>query len=130
MEEFLLPTSAKLSIEAKCEIFGMRNKMSKIPHNYSSREVKHFCFCWEEEDMEHVYTCKQLKYEEPLTEYNYIYSENMDKISYVYKRFMENMNMNREHILIESENRINQNVKKKENHEIQSSDPVIVCSNE
>jgi hypothetical protein len=28
-----LPTSVKLSIEAKCEIFGMRNKMSKIPAN-------------------------------------------------------------------------------------------------
>ena len=69
MSEFLLPTSVKLSIETKCEIFGMRNKMSKIPANYSSREVKHLCFCGEEEDMEHVYTCKQLNNEEPLIEY-------------------------------------------------------------
>ena len=80
----------------------MRNKMSKISANYSSREVKHFCFCGEEEDMEHVYTCKQLKSEEPLTEYKYIYSENIDKISYVYKRFVENMDI-REQLLNENE---------------------------
>ena len=81
--------------------------------------------------MEHVYTCKQLQSEEPLTEYKYIYSENIEKINYVYKRFVENMDI-REQILNENENKLNQNEKKKENHEIQSSDPlypVIVYSN-
>ena len=73
--------------------------MSKIPAIYSSSEIKHFCFCGEEEDMEHVYTCKQLNSEEPITEYKNIYSENIDQISYVYKRFMENMKT-REQILI------------------------------
>ena len=101
MAEFLLPTSVQLSIEAKCEIFGMRNKMSKIPANYSSREVKHLCFCGEEEDMEHVYTCKQLNNEEPLIEYKYTYSENVKKIRYVHKWFVENMDK-REELLNES----------------------------
>jgi hypothetical protein len=101
MAEFLLPTNVKLSIEAKFEIFGMRNKMSKIPANYSSREVKHLCFCGEEEDMEHVYTCKQLNNEEPLIEYKYTYSENVKKIRYVHKWFVENMDK-RDELLNES----------------------------
>jgi uncharacterized protein (DUF2225 family) len=54
----------------------------------------------------HVYTCKQLKNEEPIIEYKYIYSENMKKVSYVYKWFVENMDK-REEILNENESRQN-----------------------
>ena len=92
MAENLLPTSSKVSIKVKCEIFAMRNKMVKIPANYSEREVKHKCIiCNNEENMEHVYTCKLLNSEEPLTEYNQIYRDNMDLIIDVYRRFVDNM---------------------------------------
>ena len=92
MSEYLVPTSSKLSIEVKCEIFAMRNKMVKIPANYSAREVKHKCIiCNNEENMEHEYTCKLLNSEEPLTEYNQIYKDNMDLIIDAYRRFVDNM---------------------------------------
>ena len=92
MAEYLLPTSSNLSIEVKCEIFAMRNKMVKIPANYSAREVKHKCIiCNNEENMEHEYTHKLLNSEEPLTEYNQIYKDNMDLIIDAYRRFVDNM---------------------------------------
>ena len=65
--------------------------MIKIPANFSSEKVKHECFCGENETMQHVYTCTKLNNEEPATKYEHIYSNNLQKLSEVYKRFENNM---------------------------------------
>ena len=122
MAEYLLPYSSKISIEVKCEIFGMRNKMVKIPANYSARDVIHKCIsCNNEENMEHVYTCKLLNSEEPETEYKQIYSNNLDLITKVHRRFVDNMG-EREQKLIEIEKE--QNYKKDFSTVIHLSDPL------
>jgi hypothetical protein len=53
--------------------------------------VKHECVCGENETMQHVYTCTKLINEDPLTKYEHIYSNNLQKLSEVYKRFENNM---------------------------------------
>ena len=75
--------------------------------------------------MEYVYTCKLLNIEEPLTEYNQIYRDNMDLIIDVYRRFNDNMDK-REQKLIEIEKE--QNYKKDISHVIHLSDPLYPVS--
>ena len=55
MADYLLPINNEMSREEKQEVFSMRNKMTRIPANYSSSTVKHECVCGDQENMEHVY---------------------------------------------------------------------------
>ena len=71
--------------------------------------------------MEHVYTCKLLNSEEPETEYKQIYSNNLDLITKVHRRFVDNMG-EREQKLIEIEKE--QNYKKDFSSVIHLSDPL------
>ena len=57
MADYLLPFNNKLTIEEKCNLFAVRNKMINIQSNFSSKcEVK--CECGEKETMNHIYECK------------------------------------------------------------------------
>ena len=103
MADYLLPINSEMSREEKQEVFSMRNKMTRIPANYSSSTVKHECVCGDQETMEHVYTCTQLNSDKPETEYKTVYSNNIEIIKKVHRRFEENMK-NREIILKEREN--------------------------
>ena len=96
MSEYLLPNSEDLSIENKQKIFGIRNKMVNIPANFSSSENKYKCWCGNNEDMKHVYICKMLNPEEPIIEYEQIYSSNVRRISEINNRFQQNMNIREE----------------------------------
>ena len=81
MSDYLSPLCSNLSIDSKRTIFAIRNKMTKIPANFSSENVKHKCFCGENETMKHVYTCTKLKSsEEPAIKYEHIYSNNIQKL--------------------------------------------------
>ena len=88
MSTYLSPLATKLSIDSKRSIFAI---MNKLPANFYSEKVKHECFCGENETMQHVYTCTKLNNEEPATKYEHIYSNNLQKLSEVYKRFENNM---------------------------------------
>ena len=116
MAEYLLPNNSGLSIEDKCRIFEMRNKMvANIPDNFSSKQkVVYICKCDNIEDMKHVYMCQILNPEKHVTEYEEIYSENIQSIKEVYRRFQNNLN--------ERERQLNEN--QEFSHAILVSDPL------
>jgi hypothetical protein len=55
MTEYLSPLGMNLSIDAKRTIFAIRNKMIRIPANFSSEKVKYKCISGELENMQHIY---------------------------------------------------------------------------
>ena len=123
MAEYLLPTGTELSIETKQKIFEVRNKMVKIPTNFSSNHKKdHRCKCGMEEDMTYIYICPILNNEEQTIEYENIYSNNVPLIKEVYTRFENNMR-NRERIQSENDEHLKAN-NKDVSHVILSCDPL------
>ena len=124
MADYLQPI-ADLSIDVKRKIFEVRNKMTRIPANFSSRKTIFKCVCGEQEDMSHVYSCTVLNSDKPVTQYEEIYSNNIEKIKEVYQRFENNIN-EREQIMNKNENEDkNEKVnKRKSPHAILISDPL------
>ena len=125
MSNYLLPSSSGLSIDEKRKIFAMRNRMINIPANFHSKLKEEFrCNCGQFEDMKHIYSCKWLNSVEPITEYEEIFSDDVNKQVKVYRRFEENFEK-REEIL--NENGSEQTVKetKKSSHVIHTSDPLL-----
>ena len=97
MAEYLTPLASELSITEKCEIFEIRNKMKRnIPANFSSSNIKHKCLCGSRENMKHIYLCKELNIEEPETDYDFIYSNNIKKVKQVFERYVINDNKREE----------------------------------
>jgi hypothetical protein len=92
MSEYLLPND-ELNIENQRKIFSMRNRMEKIPSNYSSnKENRKKCTsCEEYEDMEHIYNCEYLNIEEPIEKYEKIFIGNIYEQKRVLERFEKNM---------------------------------------
>ena len=124
MSEYLSPCSKDLSIEVKQKIFAMRNMMINIPANFSSSKIHFKCVCGEKEDMNHIYECKMLNRDEPLTEYSSIYTNNIDLIKVVHKRFEQNIEK-REQIMEKNEKKIEQKEKEKLSPPvIHTSDPL------
>ena len=124
MSEYLSPCSKDLAIEVKQKIFAMRNMMINIPANFSSSKIHFKCVCGEKEDMNHIYECKMLNRDEPLTEYSSIYTNNIDLIKVVHKRFEQNIEK-REQIMEKNEKKIEQKEKEKLSPPvIHTSDPL------
>ena len=125
MAEYLSPF-CKLTNEIKRDIFAMRNSMTNIPANFSSNKTKFKCYgCQSDENMKHIYKCKELNSEKPESEYENVYTNDVQKIQTVYKRFDDNMKK-RENLMKELENE-----EKMVPQVIQSCDPLysIVYSN-
>ena len=61
MAEYLLPNDKGITIEDQQYLFGIRNKMVKIPANFGSSSK---CVCGMNEEMCHIYDCEQLNKEE------------------------------------------------------------------
>ena len=91
MADYLLPFSSELTIIEKQEIFAIRNRMINIPVNYSSNKEIHKCECGQIEEMSHIYECKNLNSEKSNLKYEYIYTDNIEHIKKVYRRFTTNM---------------------------------------
>ena len=109
MSEYLLPND-ELSIDDQRNNFGIRNKMSNIPSNYSSEnENTSTCVCGEREDMNHIYVCSHLNSEKVEIEYEEVYGENVENIKTILKRFEYNME-NREQCTNKKENEIDQEI--------------------
>ena len=125
MAEYLLPV-CRLTNEVKRDIFAMRNGMTNIPANFSSQKIKFKCIgCQSDENMKHIYICKELNSEKPESEYENVYTNDVMKIHTVYKRFDDNMKK-RENLIKELENE-----EKLVSHVIQTRDPLyrILYSN-
>ena len=88
MAEYLMPSSSNLTIEQKRYIFEMRNRMTPIPHNFSSsKEMDSNCVCGQSENMEHIYRSMIWNIESEKTSYGKIYSENVHEIKKIYEHF-------------------------------------------
>ena len=55
MSEYLLPINENLTIDEKRRLFGVRNKMTYIPSNFSRGEEEMKCQCGQKENMK-IYT--------------------------------------------------------------------------
>ena len=95
MEEYLLPYNEQ-SIEQKCEMFAVKNRMINIPYNFSSNsEVK--CVCGNLENMVHLYECDLFnKEKQPEIPYVKIYNGNLKEQIEVFNKFTENMDTRKE----------------------------------
>ena len=92
MSEYLLPND-NLNIENQRKIFSMRNRMEKIPANFSSKKENRIkcTSCEEYEDMEHIYNCEYLNFEKPSEKYEKIFTGNIHEQKRVLERFEKNM---------------------------------------
>ena len=89
MADYLLPFNNKMSIQEKCELFAIRNRMIKIPSNFSSK-CEEKCHCGEIENMKHIYECRIFnKNENNVIPYEKVYNGNLRQKIEVYKKFKE-----------------------------------------
>ena len=103
MAEYLLPYNASLTIEQKCELFAVKNRMTQIPYNFPKTKEKHKCWCSEIEDMNHIYNC--LLYGNDKKEsisYNKIYNGKLEEQIEVFTIFKQKLKQ-REQIITEIE---------------------------
>ena len=115
MSQYLQPFNNKLSIEEKREMFAIRNKMVKIPANFSSN-CEEKCICGEKEEMSHIYECNILcENEVPTLPYTKIYNGNLKEQILVYQKFSKNMKIREQ--------------KKEQCHPRGQSDPLSLYSN-
>ena len=66
--------------------------MVDIEHNFPKKEkTEKKCFCWDVENMKHLYSCKRLNIEKMKTPYENIFVEDMRKMKIVYEIFKSNL---------------------------------------
>ena len=87
MAEYLLPSYEKISIFEQRYIFAIRNRMVQIETNFPTKFSKNLCFCGNEANQEHIYTCHYLNKEKETIEFKRIYEENVNIQKQIYKRF-------------------------------------------
>ena len=97
MSEYLSPNDV-LTIEQQRYIFSLRNRMLNIPANYSANsEVK--CCCGVDENMQHIFSCKQLNTSEQVLEYEKLFSGSLIEqkmIAHIFEGNMKTRNENNE----------------------------------
>ena len=92
MEEYLLPENRTLSIIEKQKLFEMKNKMTKIPSNFSKSNIRYECYCGDEENMKHIFYCKSLSNGiEQRIEYDKIYNGTVTEQKEILTIFERNM---------------------------------------
>ena len=92
MQEYLLPDDENLSITDKQYIFAIRNRMVQIEYNFPKNGIGgKECVCGENENMEHIYSCKRLNTENKEVCYERIFGEDVRKMKIVYERFRNNL---------------------------------------
>ena len=91
MADYLLPNSSGLTIGEKQEIFAIRNRMTNIPENFKSKMEVNKCVCGQTEQMAHIYECINLNNKKVTMKYENIYTDNVENLKIVFKRFRKNM---------------------------------------
>ena len=97
MANYLRP-NCQLSVSEQKKIFEIRNKMTQIPANFSSKN-EYYCICGQKENMEHVYICENFNNEESYIEYEKIYEGNVKNMKSIVKRFEEAMKKRELHVI-------------------------------
>ena len=100
MANYLLPLNDKLKIEEKQRLFAIRNRMIEIPNNFGKSEI---CYCGEQENMLHVYSCKHLNKNEIIHSYEKVFGRKLYEQIEIYRRFEDNLN-NRNRLKMKTEN--------------------------
>ena len=59
-----------------------------IPANFGSKSL---CICWENEIMQHIYSCENLNYEKEEVDFEKVYSGTLTEQIEILKRFRNNM---------------------------------------
>ena len=100
MSEYLLPFNNELTIEEKCELFAVKNRMINIPYNFSSK-CEYKCKCGKKEDMIHIYECELYNEgEQNKLPYEKIFNGNLREQLNVYKKFRQNLQKREQRIEI------------------------------
>ena len=122
MADYLMPNEEGLSISDQRDIFSVRNRMTPIPANFSSKKTEHICVCGETEDMKHIYVCQYWNTTDENVDYDLIFTDNMKQLKKVYNRFVQSYK-NRENYITEKE----ENGKTKDiiTHVIPNRDPLF-----
>jgi len=87
MADYLLPNSSGLTIGEKQEIFAIRNRMTNIPENFKTKMEVNKCVCGQTEQMAHIYECINLNNKKVTMKYENIYTDNVENLKIVFKRF-------------------------------------------
>ena len=74
--------------------------MIEIPNNFGKSEI---CYCREQENMLHVYSCKLLNKNEIIHSYEKVFGRKLYEQIEIYRRFEDNLN-NRNRLKIQTEN--------------------------
>ena len=78
---------AELNILENRDILAVKNRMTDISANFPSGWEIEKLWCSEQENMEHIYTCKLLNKEQLEISYNQLYNRSIEKQIILYKRF-------------------------------------------
>ena len=89
MSEYLSPNDV-LTLEQHRYEFSFRNRMINMHANYSANSLVKCC-CEVKEDMQHIFSCQQLKKNETALEYEKLFSGNLNEQKMVAQIFEENM---------------------------------------
>ena len=114
-----MPNFENHSIDNKRKIFEIRNRMLPISANFPSSNEDQNCWCGERENTKHIYICKYWCNENEETKFEMIYTDDMPKLSKVYKHYETNLKK-RENFKIVNENSEDRNL-----HVIHQPDPLF-----
>ena len=91
MADYLLPFNNCLTIDEKCELFAVKNRMIDIPNNFSSKS-EHKCECGEIETMSHIYKCELYNEgKQQVLPYEKIFCGSLNEEIEVYRKFKQNL---------------------------------------
>ena len=102
MADYLMPNEEELTISDQRDIFSVRNRMTPIPANFSSKKTEYICVCGETEDMRHIYVCQYWNKTNENEDYDLIFTDNIKQLKKVYNRFVQSYK-NRENYITEKE---------------------------
>jgi hypothetical protein len=93
MEQYLQPVNNKLTIEQKCDLFALKNRMVNIPINFPKSDKQTMCICGQnEEDMQHIYDCEILNNEkQERIPYDKTFNGNLNQQIEIFKIFKQNL---------------------------------------
>ena len=89
MADYFQPYSKNLTLEEKRKLFSVRNRMVEIGYNFGKCEKCNKC--GENEDMNHIYSCKYLNEEEMNIKFERIFNGSMIEQVRVFRKFEKNL---------------------------------------
>ena len=122
MADYLMPNEVGLTISDQRDIFSVRNRMTPIPANFSSKKTEYICVCGETEDMRHIYVCQYWNNTNENVDCDLIFTDNMKQLKKVYNRFVQSYKNRENYITEKEENDKNEDII---THVIPNRDPLF-----